>query len=152
MKCICDRSCQVRINGRAVTFKRGEVHEFDECPAHFAQLGRSLKEKVTPEGGVDYDAISREELLEVDGDVEDLKAYCKRLYPDIRFTSGVTFDDLVFRYIEARENREVRIDNTGKIKNTIVEVRAQLDALDQKKELEDGTPDSDVDSLDDLLG
>ena len=64
MKCICMRTCQVRIGeeGKIHTIVRGEVLEFDKCPAHFTSIE---KNPVTQEEyKVDFLKAGEEELME----------------------------------------------------------------------------------------
>lgn len=127
-RCICLRDCQVRVSGKIQYFARNDIAEFAECPEYFSVLGERA-EKVDDNGLVDFDQIPREELLEMDGDVEKLKAFLKARHPDVGFAANIGWDTLIFRYIEARELKTTIVDNTGRRPNTIVEIkRAEAEA------------------------
>ena len=55
MKCICLRSCTVRIKNKSHYFAKNEIAEFEECPTHFAPVGDTK---------VDFDIATLELLLE----------------------------------------------------------------------------------------
>lgn len=38
MKCECTRICTTRVGGYTVFCNVGDVHEFDVCPPHFAEV------------------------------------------------------------------------------------------------------------------
>ena len=59
MKCICMRTCQVRIGeeGKIHTIVRGAVLEFDECPANFKSIEKE-------EYKIDFTKAGEQELME----------------------------------------------------------------------------------------
>ena len=57
MKCICMRNCQVRIEGKIHTIVRGEVREFDKCPANFKSIEKE-------EYIIDFTKAGEQELME----------------------------------------------------------------------------------------
>lgn len=74
MKCVCRAKCQVRVDGKIMTFKKGAVYDFVVCPAHFAPIEG-------PEAmPIDFDTAQEQELLESDFDLDELKAYIKEKY------------------------------------------------------------------------
>lgn len=80
MKCVCDQPCQVRDKStkRAVTYFRGDVAEFDECPKYFRCI-----ERIDPEGPppmIDFALASEQELIEGDYDLDELKEFITRVY------------------------------------------------------------------------
>lgn len=152
-RCICDITCQVRIEGKAVLFNIGDTYEFEECPPTFRVIGEKVKEATTDKY-IDYDEVDVRELEELEGDVEDLKAFLADRYPGIHYNKMIGWEKLLSRYIEVRENLVTTIDNTGQTKNTIVEVSNKIDELN--KDDEDATnplvEEPTVDDLDDILG
>lgn len=59
MKCICLRTCTVRIGGKSVLFSKDQIVDLEECPKnHFAPLSKTK---------VDFDTASLELLLQSDG-------------------------------------------------------------------------------------
>lgn len=42
MKCICLRTCSLRINDRSIFFSKDQIADFDECPEpHFAPIDKT---------------------------------------------------------------------------------------------------------------
>lgn len=120
--------------------------DVEECPENFHELGKRK------DLGLDFENMPDAELLEMDGDVEALKAHLEVNYPEVTFANNIGWATLVARYIEARYNRVTKVDNTGKVKNTIVSVNRQLDEAEQVEEEERVHPDEDnFDDIDDLL-
>lgn len=70
---VCVKACQVRINGKIHTFKKGELADLKEDHKFF----RNLEER---EYEIDFDKAGEEELLEAEYDLDDLKAYIKEKY------------------------------------------------------------------------
>lgn len=161
MRCICERKCQVRTNGKARLYKEGEIAEFDECPDNFRELGKRAQAANGGAGPMDYDGIGVTELAELEGDVEDLKAHVSKHYPEVSYARNIGWDTLLTRYLQAREEATTIIDNTGKRKNIIVNIAsdiAQGNAEDEmvKLGLEDleseGEAKPEEDDLDKILG
>ncbi len=68
---VCEKACQVRINGRIVTFAKGDLADLEKDHRHFRNL---------EEGGVDFETAKEPELLEAEYDLDDLKAFIKERY------------------------------------------------------------------------
>ena len=71
MKCICLRKCQAVLGDAIVLFSAGQVVEFEECPRNF----ESLADKE-----IDFKTAEREELLDGDYDLSELKAYIEETF------------------------------------------------------------------------
>ena len=102
---------------------------------------------------LNFELMMDAELLEMEEseeDLESLKAYMKKSYPEVAFAQNIGWDKLILRFIEGRENKILKVDNTGKTANTIVEVSAQLASLDA--ELEKSEEEESLGDLDELLG
>lgn len=62
MKCVCETTCQVRVNGRITFVKEGEVFEFDKCPRNFRPVAGE---------NINFLTASEEELLEANWKFSD---------------------------------------------------------------------------------
>ena len=58
MKCVCVRTCQVRVNGKIVYVEKGQVLDFDKCPVNFESIEARAEE------GIDFLKASENELME----------------------------------------------------------------------------------------
>ena len=61
MKCICRRRCQIRLQGKIITVKPGQVIELDECPDFFSIIKGEVGSEKEPE--VNFLKASRDELM-----------------------------------------------------------------------------------------
>jgi len=109
MKCVCERDCQVRINGKIITFARGDVVDLEEEHRYFRNI----------EGGdIDFSIAGEEELLEAEYDLNDLKAYIRETYgknPRNRGKENTVkmLLDCRFREVDAdrlKKEAEIRMD------------------------------------------
>jgi hypothetical protein len=150
MRVVCDRDCQIRIRGKIHTITAGDIMtlDVDECPEHFHELGKLKAEENESD---DFENITDAELREMEGNVGALKDFLELNYPEITFASNIGWPKLVERYIEARDNRVSKVDNTGKQKSTIVSVRRQLDAESDSDEEKDSDGDGIADNVEDAL-
>lgn len=101
MKCVCRNTCQVRLEGGQIKFfKRGEVWEFDQCPAHFEPIEvlEAGDVKIVPL--VDFAIAQEEELLNAEYDLEELRTYLKDTYGKV--TSMTDKEKLVAMLLDAR--------------------------------------------------
>lgn len=75
MKCVAIRRCQTRnARGTIRTYAKGDVDNFDKCPAHFRPIEG---EEAMP---LDFETAQEQELLESDFDLDTLKAYIEAKY------------------------------------------------------------------------
>ncbi len=75
MKCVCRRKCQQRSKfGKILTFRVGDVYDFEECPTHF--------EPIEGDNAValNFDTAQEQELLESEFDLDELKRYIEEKY------------------------------------------------------------------------
>jgi hypothetical protein len=158
MRVICDRTCQIRIRGKVYTVSRNEKltlddAEFPTCPEYFHVLGenpRAVKKNLEV---IDFDAISEGELMEMEGNLEELKKFLSIRYPQITFAKNIGWSTLVTRYLEVRNNMVTRIDNTGKVKHTVVELSTEFARMKEEPEKESSVEISKAfDDLDDIIG
>jgi len=71
MKCICRKTCQVRMpDGKIIFYKKNDISEFDKCPNNFDILKIDRK----PDE-IDFDLISEVELKEIEFNLADLKQF-----------------------------------------------------------------------------
>ena len=68
---VCEKPCQVRIKGKIVTFRRGEVTDLESEHPHFRNLEN---------GEIDFETAEEEELLEADYELNDLKTFIKERF------------------------------------------------------------------------
>ena len=75
MKCVAVRRCQTRNdNGVIITYRKGDVDSFKECPTNFRPIEG---EEAMP---LNFDDAQEQELLESDFDLDELKAYIEKKY------------------------------------------------------------------------
>jgi hypothetical protein len=70
MKYVCERTCQIRKNGKIITVDKDAVIELDDAHPLFRVVGE----------GLDFATAGEEELMAADFDLEELKEYIKEVY------------------------------------------------------------------------
>lgn len=74
MKCVSIRKCQAIVDGKAITFDKGDVFDFVICPPHFRPIEG---EEAMP---INFDTAQEQELLESDFDLDKLREYIETTY------------------------------------------------------------------------
>ena len=98
MKCVCERPCQVRVDGKIHTFHRGEVFDFDECPAHFRPVRGD---------SINFLKASREELMAAKWTKKDAKMAIKLGYDvDLVIDEDDKKRDIVEKILDIRKRNQ----------------------------------------------
>jgi len=107
MKIVCVQPAQLRIEGKVLTFHRGEVTEYDgkDVPACFEKVGER-----EPNFANDSAAL----LEASDWSVSDARKAVKELYGIVLKTKGKSRDNIIEQIIDAR-NRNVEVTPTPKV-------------------------------------
>jgi len=67
---VCEKRCQVRVSGRVVTVRKGDVQELEEEHPCFRKIGEDL----------DFATAGEAELLEADFELKELKDFIREKY------------------------------------------------------------------------
>lgn len=76
MKCICERKCQIEVNGYVTLMHEGDIIDADKCPKLFRPMAGETKEA----GPIDFETAKEEELLEAEYELKDLKTFIKEKF------------------------------------------------------------------------
>ena len=95
MKCVCTRTCQVKI-GKAIIFvAKDEVMDFEECPAHFQVLDADVP--------VDFENDSEQVLMEKKWKFKEAAKAVKELFGvELKKKEGDNKSDVIERIVDAR--------------------------------------------------
>jgi hypothetical protein len=94
MLCVCERPCQKQIDDYIMTFEKGAIHAFDECPKFFRPLEGKDAEPV------DFDNAGEDELLVAEWEVQDMQKFILDKYKKI--TKKTSKEDLVKMLLDLR--------------------------------------------------
>ena len=150
MKAVCERTCQVRIGGIVHYVEAEDVVNFevgDLIDGAIPEYFRALGELPEVDGTIDFASVGDEELLSMDGDVDDLKAYMALEFPEFNVSKKKVWPSVVKVYLEARTGKTLNVDNTGKPPNTTINVVTQLEETGS----DFGSDDDAFSDLEDLL-
>lgn len=97
MKCVARRRCQAKVQSRIVTFARGQVQEFDECPPHFEVI-EGDKAPV-----IDFIKAGRPELMAAKWTFEDANSAMLQMYgKQLKKEEGTKKSEIVEQIIDIR--------------------------------------------------
>ena len=98
MKCICTKTCQIRIDGKIHLVEKGDVKELAELPAN----GRFISTDA-PDYEVDFSKASEKELMETKWKFSEAKAFILASYDvELKKEEGDKKSDIVARILDAR--------------------------------------------------
>ena len=97
MNCICERKCQIRINGQPVVASVGSIKDFKKCPDHWRPL---------TEHKLDFGSASEDELMISDWKVPEILAAAKSMYGvDLKVTKDSSKKEIVELFLYARKSK-----------------------------------------------
>lgn len=99
MKCVCIKTCQIRHNDRITFVMKGEVYEFDECPANFRVVAGEAEEAPA----VDFTKASEDELKAAKWKFEDANAAMEQAYgKSLEKEEGTKKSDVIAQILDIR--------------------------------------------------
>jgi hypothetical protein len=102
MKCVCEVACQKRVGNRIVYFHKGQVQDFEECPACFRAV-RGDK--------INFLTASEEELMTAKWSIKDAKMAMKLGYGvDLLVDKDDKKRDIVDRILDTRKRNQPKKD------------------------------------------
>jgi hypothetical protein len=144
MKCIANRPCQKRVNGKAVYFYAGDMHDFEECPSGFTPIEKSKIVKIAGGAVLDFGDLKDDVVRALDFDIKDLKRYMSKKHPMVTYPGNIGREKLVEKYLYARAADDERGSVMASTGTQVIDpVQAAADAANS-------TIESDVDDSSEL--
>lgn len=134
---MANKECQIRINGKAVFFHRGETRSFTAeefekledgvfSPVESHRIMLEVKDTGDKVEVLDFDSLSEDAIAAIEMDAEDIREqlmdYMSARYPEISYPPNIGLVKLTEKYLYARVNSDATTINTDSDGNVFDEL------------------------------